>query len=139
MNDMLDIEIILKRQKYSYIYNVGIVLIIILIIFIYVSFIYEYKTYYITKGVVKNNKIELLVNVDDIKYISNNNILKADDILYSYQIDEISENMYVDETYNNYKYVYLYVNNLSYINNYVYSLKLEKENKKIIEYIKDYL
>lgn len=139
MNDILDIEIILKKQKYSPIYNIGTILIIITLIFIYISFTYKYKTYYITKGTIKDNNLELLVNIDDIKYISNNNILDIDNALYSYKIQEISEDLYIDESLNNYKYIYLKVDNLSNINNYVYEVKLEKENKKIIEYIQDYL
>ena len=139
MNDILDIEIILKKQKYHYIYNIGYILIIIISIFIYISYIYKYKTYYITKGTIKDNNLELLVNLDDIKYISNNNILEIDNILYNYNINKISEDLYVDDSLNNYKYIYLNVDNLSNINNYVYEVKLEKENKKIIEYLKDYL
>ena len=139
MNDILDIEIILKRQKYPFIYNIGFILIIILTIFLYISCVYKYQTYYITKGTIKDNTLELLVNIDDIKYISNQNKLKIDNHIYKYNIKSISENLYVDEYLNNYKYIYLEIPNLSNINNYVYEVKLQKENKKIIEYIKDYL
>lgn len=139
MNDILDIEIILKKQKYHPIYNIGYILVIIIFIFIYISYIYKYKTYYITKGTIKDNNLELLVNLNDIKYISNNNILKIDNIIYSYHISKISKEIYVDESLNNYKYIYLDVDNLSNIDNYVYEVKLEKENKRIIEYLKDYL
>ena len=99
----------------------------------------DYKTYFISKGVFKDECIELLVQLDDIKYVVDNNILKIDGVFYEYNVKEISENLYVDEFYNNYKYVYLKINNFSSINNYVYDVKLQKENKKIIEYIKDYL
>ena len=139
MNDILDIEIILKKQKYHPIYNIGTILLIIILISIYVFFIYNYKTYYITMGTIKNNSLELLVSLDDIKYISSNNVLKINDKIYSYHIDKIEENLYVDESFNNYKYIYLYVDNLNNIDNYVYEIKVEKENKKIIEYLKDYL
>ena len=139
MNDILDIEIILKKQKYPFVYNIGFVLIIILIAFIYISCIYKYQSYYITKGTIKDNTLELLVNIDDIKYISNQNKLTIDNHTYNYSIKSISENLYVDEYLNNYKYIYLKVPNLSNINNYVYEVKLKKENKKIIEYLKDYL
>lgn len=139
MNDILDIEIILKKQKYSKIYNIGLVLLLILLIFIYVSFIYTYKTYYINKGTMIDGNLKLLVNLDDIKYITNNNSLKIDNIYYEYQISKISEELYVDETLNNYKYIYLKVNNLNNINNYVYEIKLVKENKKLIEYLKEYI
>ena len=139
MNDLLDIEIILKKQKYHCIYNIGTIILIILILFIYISFTYKYKTYYINKGTIKNGYIEILVKTDDIIYINNNKILTIDDKSYIYYIKEISKELYVDESLNNYKYIYLYVDNLNNIENYVYEIKLEKENKKIIKYLKDYL
>jgi len=139
MNDILDIEVILKKQKYSKIYNIGLVLLIILLIFIYVSFIYTYKTYYINKCTMIGGNLKLLVNLDDIKYITTNNSLKIDNTHYEYQISKISEELYVDETLNNYKYIYLKVNNLNNIDNYVYEIKLVKENKKLIEYLKEYI
>ena len=139
MNDILDIEIILQKQKYPLIYNVGIIILLILLVFIYISGIYNYKTYYITLGTVKNNYLELLVNIDDIKYISNQKELKIDNKTYKYSIKSISEKLYVDESKNNYKYVHIKVHNLSNIENYVYKIKIEKENKKIIEHIKDYI
>lgn len=139
MNDILDIEIILKKQTYHKIYNIGLILIIILLIFLYISCVYKYQSYYISRGIVKDNTLELLVNLDDIKYFYNQNIIKIENRDYKYQIKSISEKLYVDESLNNYKYLYLEVNNLKYINNYVYEVKIPKENKKIIEYLKEYL
>ena len=139
MNDILDIEIILKKQKYSKIYNIGMILLIILLIFIYVSFIYTYKTYYINKGTMIDGNLKLLVNLDDIKYITSNNSLKIDNVYYEYQISKISEELYVDDYLNNYKYIYLKVNDLNNIDNYVYEIKLVKENRKLIEYLKEYI
>lgn len=139
MNDILDIEIILKKQKYHAIYNIGTVLIIILVTFLYIAFIYNYQTYYITKGTMIDGNIKLLVKIDDIKYITNNHKLMIDNFLYDYNISKIDEELYVDESLINYKYIYLKVKNLNNINNYVYEVKLPKENKKIIEYLKEYL
>ena len=139
MNDILDIEIILKKQKYHQVYNIGFVLIIILLISLYVSFIYTYRTYYISKGTMINGNLELLVNIDDIKYITKNNSLKINNIPHNYIVKEISKELYVDESLNNYKYIYLKVNNLNNIDNYVYDVKLVKENKKLIEYVKEYI
>ena len=138
MNDILDIEIILKRQKYPFIYNIGFILIIILIMFLYISCVYKYQSYYIAKGTIKDNTLELLVSIDDVKYIYNQNKLTIDNHIYDYSIKSISENIYIDELLNNYKYIYLEVPNLSNINNYVYEVKIEKENKKIITYLKEY-
>lgn len=139
MNDILDIEIILKKQKYHVLYNAGTALMIILLIFIYIAFVYKYRTYYIVKGTMQDGNIKLLVNIDDIKYISNNNKLQIDTNSYKYTITEISEELYVDDIYNNYKYIYLKIDNLNNIDNYVYEIKILKENKKIIEYLQEYL
>ena len=139
MNDIIDIEIILKKQKYHPIYNIGTILIIIVLLFIYITFIYKYKTYYITKGSMINGNIKLLVDIDDIKYISNNNILTIDSNNYTYSIKQIDNNLYVDDSLNNYKYIYIKVNNLNNLDNYVYEIKFVKENKKIIEYLKEYI
>ena len=139
MNDILDIEIILKRQKYPFIYNAGIILIIIILIFTYVSFTYKYKTYYINNGTVKNNQLEILINIQDLKYIKNNNMIKINDKLYKYNIVSIEEKIYTDKNFNNYKYIYLKIDNLNEIDNYVYEVKILKENKRIIEHLLDYL
>lgn len=139
MNDILDIEIILKKQNYGSIYNIGFSLIVILSIFLYVSFVYDYKNYYISKGTIQDGQLVLLVNLDDLKYITSNNSLKINSDNYKYIVDKISEELYVDEELNNYKYVYLSVNNLDNINNYVYEVKLVKENKKLIKYLKEYI
>lgn len=139
MNDILDIEIILNKQKYPITYNIGLLIFIILLAFLYTSYTYQYKTYYITKGTVIDGDIKLFVQIDDIKYFTNNDKLIIDNLPYDYIVDRIDEEMYVDTSFNNYKYVYLKVNNLNNINNYVYEIKLVKENKKIIEYLKEYL
>ena len=139
MNDILDVEIILKKQKYGCIYNIGFILLIILSILLYVSFVYEYKTYYLNKGTMKNGQLVLLVNIDDLKYLTNNNNIEINSNIYTYYVDKISEEIYVDELLNNYKYVYLLVNNLNNLDNYVYEVKLVKKNKKLIEYLKEYI
>ena len=139
MNELLDIEIVLNKNKYSKIYNIGTILILITLIFIYITSIYRYQTYLIVKGKVTNNYLELLLDIEDIKYISTQNKLIIDNQNYDYKIISISDNLYIDELYNNYKYVYLEVKKLNNINNYVYEVKIKKENKKIIEYLKDYL
>lgn len=139
MNEILDIEIILNKTKYHKIYNIGTILISIIVIFVYVTTIYNYQTYYITKGKFLDGKLELIVNLDDIKYLTNQKEVIINDKHYNYKITNISNEIYLDDKYNNYKHLYLKVNNLNNIDNYVYDLKIKKENKKIIEYLKDYL
>ena len=139
MNDILDIEIILKRKKYPIIYNIGIILTIILLAIIYIIFTYKYQTYYKSKAKMIDNKLELLINIEDLKYINNNDIIIIDDKKYNYNLDSIDGQLYVDENYKNYKYVYLKVTNLNNINNYVYEIKIPKENKILAKYLKEYL
>ena len=138
MNDILDIEIILKRKKYSPIYNVGIILIIIFLIIVYILFTYQYQTYYISKGKVLDNKLELIVDVNDIKYIKNNSLIKLDDTYYNYSIEKISEELIIDNLYNNYQYVYLEVDGLKEKDNYVYQIKIPKEKQILAKYLKQY-
>lgn len=138
MNDILDIEIILTRKKYPKIYNLGIIISIIILIFIYIIFTYNYQTYYISKGKVLNNNLELLVNIEDIKYITNNKVIILDGQAYNYMVSSIGNDLLVDETYNNYQYVYLKISNLNTLNNYVYEVKIPKENQLLVKYLKKY-
>lgn len=139
MNNTLEIDLILNRKKYPKIYNTVIIIIIIILMFIYIISTYKYQSYYLIKGKILNNQLELLVNINDIKYIKNNTNLKIDNKLYSYKITTISKEILIDENYNNYKYIYLQVNNLTNIDNFVYEVKIPKENKILAEYIKDYI
>lgn len=138
MNDILDVEIILKRKKYSPIYNVGIILVIIFLIIVYILFTYQYQTYYISKGKVLDNKLELIVDVNDIKYIKNNSLIKLDDTYYNYSIEKIGEELIIDNLYNNYQYVYLEVDGLKEKDNYVYQIKIPKEKQILAKYLKKY-
>ena len=138
MNDILDVEIILKRKKYSPIYNVGIILVIIFLIIVYILFTYQYQTYYISKGKVLDNKLELIVDINDIKYVKNNSLIKLDDTYYHYSIEKIGEELIVDNLYNNYQYVYLNVDGLKEKDNYVYQIKIPKEKQILAKYLKKY-
>lgn len=139
MNNVLEIDLILNRKKYSKIYNIFLIILTIILIFIYIIFTYKYQSYYLIKGKIINNKLELLVKINDIKYIKNNTNLKIDNTIYSYKITTISNEILIDENYNNYKYIYLNIDNLSNIDNYVYEVKIPKENKILAKYIKDYI
>ena len=139
MNNTIEIDLILNRQKYPRIYSTSLIIIIIILVFIYIIFTYKYQSYYLSKGKMINNKLELLVPLEDIKYIKNNNYLSIDNQKYSYKLTTISNEIYVDEEYNNYKYIYLDIKNLTNIDNYVYEIKIPKENKILAKYLKEYL
>ena len=139
MNNNLEIDLILNRKKYPNIYNITTVITIIILIFIYIVFTYDYQSYYITKGKMLNNHLEIIVPISDLKYIVNNHKIIIDDKVYSYKISKIDENLYLDELYDNYKYITLNVSNLTNIDNFVYEIKIPKEKKKLAKYLKEYL
>ena len=109
-----------------------------LLIIVYILFTYQYQTYYISKGKVLDNKLELIVDVNDIKYIKNNSLIKLDDTYYHYSIEKISEELIIDNLYNNYQYVYLEVDGLKEKDNYVYQIKIPKEKQILAKYLKKY-
>ena len=137
MNDLLDIEVILQRKKYPKIYNFGSVMIIILLIFIYIISTYTYESYYTIKGKALDNKIELLINPEDIMYIEVNSSIKLDNITYQYTIDNIGSELLIDENYNNYQYVYLKILNFSSIDNRIYEVSIPKERVSLAKYLKN--
>lgn len=137
MNDLLDIEVILQRKKYPKIYNFGSIMIIILLIFIYIISTYTYESYYTIKGKVIDNKIELLINPEDIIYIEENSSLKLDNITYQYTIDNIGSELLIDENYNNYQYVYLKILDFSSIDNRIYEVSIPKERISLAKYLKN--
>ena len=139
MDELLEIDLILSKKKYSNIYNINFIILIIILIFIYIIFTYKYQSYYITKGRIINNELELLVTLDDIKHIKNSTNIIIDNQKYSYKLTKISEDVYIDENYNNYKYIYLKIDNLNNIDNFVYEIKIPKENKILAKYLKECL
>lgn len=139
MNDILDVEIILKRNKYPKIYNISIIILAIFLIFLYIIFTYKYQSYYQTKGKIQNNELIVIVGLNDLKYFVDNTILFIDNQEYSYRVTYIDNNIYIDDNYNNYTYVHLNVSKLKSINNYVYEIKIKKENKILAKYLKEYL
>ena len=139
MNGILEIDLILNRQKYPKIYHPLYLIIGIILVFIIIIFLYKYETYYISKGKMINNELQLLVNIDDLKYFDANNKLVIDNKYYNYKISKISDDIYADELYQNYKYLYLQIDNIRNIDNYVYEIKIPKEYKILAKYLKDYL
>ena len=124
MNDILEIDLIINRQKYPKIYNFSFTLLIIVLVTIYITFTYKYQTYYLLKGRVTGNEIEVFVPIEDLKYLQENNTLIIDNFSYQYKVIHIDKNLYVDENYHNYCYLYLKVNSLTNIDNFIYEMKI---------------
>ena len=139
MNNLLEIDLIIGRKDYSKIYNGSTIIAIIILTSIYILNIFSYQTYYIQKGKMVSNQLELIVNINDIKYFKDNDLIEIDNQSYSYRLARISNEIYTDDEYNNYVYMYLDIDNLTNIDNYVYEIKIPKENKILAKYLKNYL
>lgn len=139
MDDNLDIELILRKNQYGKIYQSSYLIIIILLIITYIIFTYQYQSYYITSGKMLSNQLIIAISPSDIKYIDNHHELLIDDKKYHYKIVKIDEFLYLDEFMNNYQYIYLEVDKLTNLDNYVYEVKFNKEKKILAKYLKDYL
>lgn len=138
MSNDLEIDLILYHKKIPMIYHATIIITSIVLLSLIIVFTYKYQTYYITKGKVTNNKLEILIDINDLKYL-NNNTLYIDNKKYSFKLTKISKEIYNDNLFNTYKYAYLSIDNLTNIDNYVYEIKIPKEKKTLAKYLKDYL
>ena len=139
MDDILEINLILDKQKYNLLYRSSFIILIIVIVTICIIFTFKYQSYYKTMGTMIDNKLELLVNIGDIKFIKDNQEIYLDDKKYHYHIVKIDEALYRDDNYQNYQKIYLEITSLSSINNYTYQVKIPKENKLLASYINDIL
>lgn len=140
MNRYIDSEIILTR-KVKYIVYVYIMIIIIIVLSLIIVFmLFNYKTYYKLHGIVINNNdhyyIKIYVPLEDIKYITNNNIVIIDNKKYNYKIEEIDKEYFTDNilTYQVIT-INLEIPNKYKFDNLTLDLKFLKENKKIIDYL----
>ncbi len=138
MSNMLSLDLVLNRQKYPLIYQTTAIILLIIIISTFLIFTVSYQTYYETNGKIVNSKLELFIKLDDLKYL-NNNIIYIDNKKKDYHIETINKELYASDNYENYCCLYLDIEGLSNIENYIYKVKIHKENKKIIKYLKDYL
>ena len=139
MSDNLEIDLILSRKKYPIYYEITYLIILIILLFIIIILSFRYQTYYLNTGKMVNSSLEILVNINDLDYLGNSATLIIDDKEYNYKITKISNELYTDNNYQNYRYVYLNIHNLNNIDNYSYTIKIPKENKIIAKYIIDYL
>jgi len=144
MNSSIEAEIFI-RKKIPIIYKILSILIILLIAILIFILNLNYQSVIKTTGIIKeeNNQylLMLTINKDELKYIINNNYIKIDNSIYYYKVYRIDEDLYIDEKLKNYKVVYLKLKlSKEYkINNLAFTVKINKENKKIIDYVIDYL
>lgn len=140
MNKHIDSEIILQRKIRPLIYVYVMIIIVIFLSLIIFSLLFNYKTYYSIKGVVIEEDthfyIKSYIPLDKINYLVNNNAILINKKKYKYNIISIDSEYFTDNI-NTYQVVNIEVNlEKNYqINNLSLDLKLQKENKKIINYI----
>lgn len=141
--NLIESHIILTKQYSSY-YVLSTLYAIIINIVIIILCILDYQVYITTKASVEvsTNEIHLLVPVklNDVKYYTNNNYLLIEEKEYPYHIHKIDSSLSIDETGENYQLLKLVVDlpEQYQINNYLVTIKIPKEKRKIINYLLEY-
>lgn len=140
MNRYIDGEIILERKIGPIVYVYIMIIIVIMLSLIMLFILCYYKTYYNVRGVVIEESshyyIRIYVPIEYLKYITDNDIVKIDDVKYKYKIISIDSEYFTDNM-TTYQIVRIEVNmkDKYRFNNLTLDLKLLKENKRIIDYI----
>lgn len=144
MNNSIEAEIFL-RKEISFVYKIVLLVMILIVCMTFIILNMNYQTVLNLDAMVKRvNNIYLVmmqVSADDIKYIINNNKIKIDDDEFYYEVYKIDKELYISDNMKNYKVVYLRLNlDKKYqVDNLAISVKVNKENKMIFEYLKNYI
>ena len=144
MNNSIEAEIFL-RKEISFVYKIVLLVMILIVCMTFIILNINYQTVLNLDAMVKRvNNIYLVmmqVSADDIKYIINNNKIKIYDDEFYYEVYKIDKELYISDNMKNYKVVYLRLNlDKKYqVDNLAISVKVNKENKMIFEYLKNYI
>lgn len=141
MNGCIDNEIILNRKIRPLVFIYIMVVIISSLSLIIIFMLFHYKIYYFFKGNIimeeDNYYLKCYIPTSDIKYITSNNTLIIDKKLYKYEVIKISEDYFSD---NNITYqeiiLEISLDDEYKYNNLMLELKILKDDKRIIDYIK---
>ena len=139
---MIDSRIILNRKIRPLVYIYIMILIICALSLIIICMLFHYKEYYFFKGTVIEEEnsyyLKCYIPISETKYITLNDTLITDKKTYKYSIKSISEKYFSDNN-ETYQEVVLNINldNKYKYNNLVLNLKLLKEDKMVIEYLKE--
>ena len=144
MMNSIEAEIFLRKE-------ISIVYKIILFIFVLITCVtliilnMNYYTYITLNGIVKegDNNYVLILKKDknNIKYITNNNIMSIDNKSYYYEIYKIGNELYISDNMKNYNIIYLKTNleKKYLVNNLILKIKIKKDSKIILKYLEDYI
>lgn len=106
--DMYNNSEIILQKKESKLYKIFIIVVLVFLTgAILLMTLYKYDKISKVKAVVKNSKINLTVTEDNLKLLSNNNVL-VNDKEYKVVIESISDVIY-DSNYNTYYEISLYI------------------------------
>lgn len=124
-----------KRVRLLNCLTVGIIFIVLIIFIVFRNI--KYEEFYINNGmVIDSNVVELMVNVDELNYVTTNDKLKINDNTFAYTIISISDVMFN----NNYYYQKILLNikldKKSNIKNNILKTKIPLSKKTILKYIK---
>lgn len=139
---MIDSRVILNRKIRPLVYIYIMILIICALSLIIVCMLFHYKEYYFFKGTVIEEEnsyyLKCYIPIFETKYITLNDTLITDKKTYKYSIKSISEEYFSDNN-ETFQEVVLNINldNKYRYNNLVLNLKLLKEDKMVIEYLKE--
>lgn len=131
----LRVSLVIDRENYSFIYRAIMIISIMLLCILIFLLVFKYDTYIITYGKSNNDTLEIIVDSSFVGDIISNHSLFIDRQEYSYRVSNISEEIYTDNNYQMYQYVYLDIFKFNSINNYVYQVKIKKARKNLISYL----
>ena len=131
----LRVSLVIDRENYSFIYRAIMIISIMLLCILTFLLVFKYDTYIITYGKSNNDTLEIIVDSSFVGDIISNHSLFIDGQEYSYRVSNISEEIYADNNYQMYQYVYLDIFKFNSINNYVYQVKIKKARKNLISYL----
>lgn len=136
----IDNEIILQRRIGPLVYVYIMIIIVFLLSLIILCFLFRYKIYYKTRGVIEyiedNYYIRIYIPIEDIKYITTNSTIMIDKKNYVYSVFGI-DNEYFTDNNKTYQIVRIKcdLDNKYRFNNLTIDLNFLRDNKRIIDYI----
>ena len=135
----IDNEIILQRKIGSLVYIYVMIIIVLMLSLIILCFLFNYKIYYKTRGIVEyieDNYYRIYIPIEDVIYITNNNVVRINKIDYDYSVFSIDNEYFTD---NNKTYQIIKIKcdlDKKYkFNNLTIDLYFLRDNKRIIDYI----
>lgn len=143
MNKNIKNRIIFDKKITLVVYIYIMIIVIISLSLIIVFMLFHYKIYYHTTGTIIKEEdtyyLKCYVPLENMKYITENSILKINKKNYKYEVITIEDEYYSDNNVT-YQIVKIKTNidsKYSY-NNLVLELKFLKEDKRVLDYIINY-